>query len=56
MKDKAPFALAGIWRELADLKTGELQHRYLVVTCPPNELDPAPPNQDEGPAAPELPF
>jgi putative SOS response-associated peptidase YedK len=23
MKDKAPFALAGLWKELADPKTGE---------------------------------
>jgi len=38
MKDKAPFALAGLWKELADPKTGELQDRYLVLTCPPNEL------------------
>ena len=38
MKDRAPFALAGLWKELADPKTGELQDRFLVLTCPPNEL------------------
>ena len=38
MKDKGPFALAGLWKELADPKTVELQDRYLVLTCPPNEL------------------
>jgi putative SOS response-associated peptidase YedK len=38
MKDKAPFALAGLWRELADPKTGELQDRYLVLTCNPNDF------------------
>ena len=38
MKDKAAFALAGLWKGLADPKTGELQDRYLVLTCPPNEL------------------
>ena len=38
MKDKGPFALAGFSKELADPKTGELQDRYLVLTCPPNEL------------------
>lgn len=38
MKDKAPFALAGLWKELVDPKTGELQDRYVVLTCPPNEL------------------
>ena len=38
MADKAPFALAGLWKELADPKTGELLDRYLVITCEPNAL------------------
>jgi putative SOS response-associated peptidase YedK len=38
MKDKGPFALAGLCKELADPKIGELQDRYLALTCPPNEL------------------
>ena len=45
MKDKRPFALAGLWKELADPKTGELQDRYLVLTCPPNELAIGVPNR-----------
>jgi putative SOS response-associated peptidase YedK len=38
MKDKAPFALAGLWKEMTDLKTGELRDQYLVITCPPNHF------------------
>jgi putative SOS response-associated peptidase YedK len=38
MADRAPFALAGIWREIGDPKTGELMDAYLVITCAPNEL------------------
>jgi putative SOS response-associated peptidase YedK len=38
MKDRAPFALAGIWKEITNAKTGELLDAYLVITCAPNEL------------------
>jgi putative SOS response-associated peptidase YedK len=38
MKDKAPFALAGIWKEVLDQKTGELQDQFLVITCEPNAM------------------
>jgi putative SOS response-associated peptidase YedK len=38
MKDRSPFALAGIWKEITNAKTGEVLDAYLVVTCSPNEL------------------
>jgi putative SOS response-associated peptidase YedK len=38
MADHGPFALAGIWKELADPKTGELIDAYVVITCAPNEM------------------
>src|SRR5215475_1330500 len=38
MKDKAPFALAGLWKEMVDPKTGELQDCYVVMTCAPNDF------------------
>jgi putative SOS response-associated peptidase YedK len=38
MKDRAPFALAGIWKEITNAKTGELLDAYLVITSAPNEL------------------
>jgi putative SOS response-associated peptidase YedK len=38
MKDRSPFALAGIWKEITNAKTGELLDAYLVITCAPNEL------------------
>jgi len=38
MADRSPFALAGIWKEVLDRKTGELQDQYLVITCQPNPL------------------
>jgi putative SOS response-associated peptidase YedK len=38
MKDHAPFALAGLWKEMLDPRTGELQDRFVVLTCAPNEL------------------
>jgi putative SOS response-associated peptidase YedK len=38
MKDRSPFALAGLWKEITNAKTGELLDAYLVVTCSPNEL------------------
>jgi putative SOS response-associated peptidase YedK len=38
MKDRVPFALAGIWKEITNAKTGELLDAYLVITSAPNEL------------------
>lgn len=38
MKDRAPFALGGVWKEVMDRKTGELQDQYLVITCQPNPM------------------
>jgi len=38
MKDRSPFALGGLWKEITNAKTGELQDAYLVITCAPNEL------------------
>ena len=38
MKDRAPFALGGLWKEIMDPKTGELQDQYLVITGLGREL------------------
>jgi putative SOS response-associated peptidase YedK len=38
MKDRAPFALAGIWKEITNAKTGELLDAYVVITCAANAL------------------
>ncbi|MGE3364020.1 MAG: SOS response-associated peptidase [Rhizobiaceae bacterium] len=38
MKDGSPFALAGIYDDWRNPKTGEVVRTFCVVTCPPNEL------------------
>jgi len=39
LQDKVrPFAFAGIYDEWLDSSTGELQHNFAIITCPPNQL------------------
>ncbi len=38
MKDREPFAVAGLWEEWTDRATGEVLRTFAIVTSPGNEL------------------
>lgn len=38
MKDKEPFAMAGLWSEAMDPKTGEIVDTFTIVTTKANSL------------------
>jgi putative SOS response-associated peptidase YedK len=38
MKDGSPFGLAGLWENWKNLKTGEWERTFAVITVPSNEL------------------
>jgi putative SOS response-associated peptidase YedK len=38
MKDGSPFGLAGLWENWKNLKTGEWERTFAIITVPSNEL------------------
>jgi putative SOS response-associated peptidase YedK len=38
MKDRSPFAVAGIWENWTQPDTGEAVRTFAVITCEPNDL------------------
>jgi putative SOS response-associated peptidase YedK len=38
LKDRRPFAFAGLWDQWKDSLTGEVIRSFTIITCPPNDF------------------